>query len=189
MSANAGLLELMGPELELLLPELDERARRLTLGAVARAAGDGGITAVAKMAGASWQTVADGAAELGSGQVAPEGRIRRPGGGRKKLAGADPGLVPATLDDPGVPGAQECGDEIYHSGKVCEIVYDCFGDLQGFVLETCSGKQYIVSHERCIGDLAIRACKERMWVVVYMEKEGQHRIRRIILSGSGGGKC
>ena len=72
-------------------------ARRLVLGAVARAAGDGGVTAVATVTGASWQTVADGAAELGSGQVAPEGRIRRPGGGRKKLAGADPGLVPALL--------------------------------------------------------------------------------------------
>jgi transposase len=87
----------MGPELELLLPVLDEKSRRLVLGAVARAAGDGGIGAVAKVTGASWQTVADGAAELGSGQVAPEGRIRRPGGGRKKLAGADPGLVPALL--------------------------------------------------------------------------------------------
>ncbi len=97
MGANAELLKLMGPELELLLPVLDEKARRLALGAVARAAGDGGVTAVAKMTGASWQTVADGAAELGSGQVAPEGRIRRPGGGRKKLAGADPGLVPALL--------------------------------------------------------------------------------------------
>ena len=33
MSANAGLLELMGPELELLLPVLDEKSRRLTRGA------------------------------------------------------------------------------------------------------------------------------------------------------------
>jgi hypothetical protein len=97
MGANAELVKLMGPELELLLPVLDEKARRLALGAVARAAGDGGITAVAKMTGASWQTVADGAAELESGQVAPEGRVRRPGGGRKKLAGAGPGLVPALL--------------------------------------------------------------------------------------------
>src|SRR6266581_2204940 len=97
MGANAELLKLMGPELELLLPGLDEKARRLALGAVARAAGDGGVTAVAKMTGASWQTVADGAAELGSGQVAPEGRIRRPGAGRPKLAEADPGLVPALL--------------------------------------------------------------------------------------------
>jgi transposase len=97
MDANTEFLGLMGPELEVLLPVLDEKARRLVLGAVARAAGGGGVTAVAKMSGAAWQTVADGAAELGSGQVAPEGRVRRPGGGRKKLAEADPGLLPALL--------------------------------------------------------------------------------------------
>ena len=97
MSANAELVKLMGPQLELLLPELDEKSRRLTLGAVARAAGDGGTGAVAKMTGASWQTVADGAAELESGQVAPGGRIRRAGAGRPKLAERDPGLVPALL--------------------------------------------------------------------------------------------
>jgi hypothetical protein len=95
MGADAELVRLMGPPLEELLPVLDERARRLVLGAVARAAGDGGIGAVAKATGASWQTVADGAAELGSGDVAPPGRVRRPGGGRKKLAETDPGLVPA----------------------------------------------------------------------------------------------
>jgi transposase len=95
MGVNAELVKLMGPQLEVLLPVLDEKSRRLTLGAVARAAGDGGITAVAKMTGASWQTVADGTAELESGQVAPEDRVRRPGAGRKKLAQADPGLVPA----------------------------------------------------------------------------------------------
>jgi hypothetical protein len=97
MGADAGLLRRMGPELELLLPELDEKARRLVLGAVARAAGDGGTGAVARLTGASWQTVADGAAELGSGQVAPPGRVRRAGAGRPRLAGTDPGLVPALL--------------------------------------------------------------------------------------------
>ena len=97
MGVSAGFLERIGPQLELVLPELDERARRLVLGAAARAAGDGGVTAVAKLTGASWQTVANGAAELESGTVAPEGRIRRLGAGRKKLAQADPGLVPALL--------------------------------------------------------------------------------------------
>src|SRR5690349_4577080 len=97
MGANAELLKLIGPELDLLLPELDEKSRRLALGAVARAAGEGGVTAVAKMTGASWQTVANGLAELESGRVAPEGRVRRPGAGRKKLAETDPGLVPALL--------------------------------------------------------------------------------------------
>jgi hypothetical protein len=97
MSADAEFLKRIGPQLDLLLPELDEKSRRLTLGAVALAAGDGGTGAVAKMTGASWQTVADGAAELACGRVAPEGRIRRPGAGRKKLADRDPGLVPALL--------------------------------------------------------------------------------------------
>src|SRR5580698_1846156 len=91
MGADVELLKRIGPELQLLLPELDEKARRLMLGAVARAAGDGGIGAVARLTGASWQTVADGAAELACGDAAPPGRVRRPGGGRKKLADADPG--------------------------------------------------------------------------------------------------
>jgi len=95
MSTNAELVDLMGPELELLLPHLDERSRRLVLGAVARAAGDGGITAVAKATGASWRTVANGAGELVSGHDAGPGRVRRAGGGRKKLEEHDPQLVPA----------------------------------------------------------------------------------------------
>ena len=97
MGANAELVKLLGPQLELVLPVLDEKSRRLALGAVARAAGDGGITAVAKATGASWQTVADGAAELESGQAVPDGRVRRPGAGREKLAETDPGLLPGLL--------------------------------------------------------------------------------------------
>ena len=91
--ADADLVGRMGSELELLLPLLDERARRLVLGAVARAAGEGGTAAVAAVTGASWQTVANGAAELASGDSAPPGRVRRPGAGRRKLADQDPGLV------------------------------------------------------------------------------------------------
>ena len=83
MGADAEFLKLIGPELQRLLPELDEKARRLTLGAVARAAGDGGIGAVARLTGASWQTVADGAAELESGQVA----ARRGGSAGRARAG------------------------------------------------------------------------------------------------------
>jgi len=97
MGANVEVLRCIGPELELGLPLLDERSRRLVLGMVARAAGKGGTGAVARLTGASWQTVADGVAELESGQVAPAGRVRRPGGGRKKLAETDPGLAGTLL--------------------------------------------------------------------------------------------
>jgi hypothetical protein len=98
MAVNGDVLAAMVPQLELLLPELDEKGRRLVLGAVARAGGDGGIGAVARLTGASWQTVADGAAELASGDTAAPGRVRRPGGGRRKLADCDPGLLPALLE-------------------------------------------------------------------------------------------
>ena len=95
MGADRDFIGRMAPELELLLPGLDERSRRLVLGAVARAAGDGGVTAVAQAAGASWRTVADGAGELASGDDAGPGRVRRAGGGRKKPEERDPRLIPA----------------------------------------------------------------------------------------------
>jgi hypothetical protein len=79
-----------------VFPHLDERQRRLLLGAEARALGHGGIRLVAAAAGVREATVSLGAWELESGEE-PLGRARRPGGGRKRLAETDPGLVPALL--------------------------------------------------------------------------------------------
>ena len=79
-----------------LFPHLDERQRRLVMGAEARALGHGGIKVVARAADVSAVTVSRGVAELEGGGE-PLGRARRPGGGRKQVAEADPGLVPALL--------------------------------------------------------------------------------------------
>jgi len=79
-----------------LLPHLDERARRLVLGAEARVLGHGGIKVVSRAAGVSPVTVSKGAAELDSGEE-PTQRVRRPGGGRKPLTGTDTGMVEALL--------------------------------------------------------------------------------------------
>src|SRR5579862_9230384 len=95
MGADAEFLGRLGPSLVMVLPMLDERSRRLVLGMAARAAGDGGTGAVGALTGAAGQTVADGKAELGSGESAAPGRVRRPGGGRKRLEDADPGLAGA----------------------------------------------------------------------------------------------
>ena len=86
----------LAAKFEVLLPHLDERQCRLVMGAEARALGHGGIRRVARAAGAREGTVARGAAELEAGE-APLGRVRRPGGGRKRLADLDPGLRPALL--------------------------------------------------------------------------------------------
>jgi len=88
--------EMLAAKFGSIFPHLDERQRRLLAGAEARALGHGGIRLVAAAAGLAEATVSAGARELESGEE-PLDRARRPGGGRKKLAETDPGLVPALL--------------------------------------------------------------------------------------------
>jgi Rhodopirellula transposase DDE domain len=88
--------EMLAAKFGSVFPHLDERQRRLLLGAEARALGHGGIRLVARAAGIREATVSLGVAELESG-AEPLGRARREGGGRKRAADADPGLVPALL--------------------------------------------------------------------------------------------
>src|SRR5580700_4050173 len=88
--------EILAAKFETILPHLDERQRRLLMGAEARALGHGGIRVVARAAGVREATVSLGVDELDSG-AEPLGRARRPGGGRKQAADLDPGLRPALL--------------------------------------------------------------------------------------------
>jgi transposase len=91
-----------------LLPHLDERQRRLVMGAEARALGHGGIKTVARAAGTSAVTVSRGVDELEEGGK-PLGRTRKPGGGRKPATLTDPGLGAALLAlvEPGARGDPE----------------------------------------------------------------------------------
>ena len=76
-----------------LAPALTERSRRVWAAAEARAAGRGGITVVARATGIAYSTIRRGLRELvAPPRVAPP-RIRRPGGGRKKMLAKDPTLL------------------------------------------------------------------------------------------------
>jgi hypothetical protein len=79
-----------------LRPHLNERQRRLVLGAAARALGRGGIRSVASVTGAAESTVSRGVRALESG-AEPSARVRGVGAGRKRLRDGDPGLVDALL--------------------------------------------------------------------------------------------
>ncbi|GAA1837767.1 hypothetical protein GCM10009682_63240 [Luedemannella flava] len=96
MAIAVEIEESLTAKLEVLLPHLDERQRRLYLASEARALGHGGIAAVARAAQVSRQTVAAGVDELEEGGQ-PSRRTRRPGGGRKRLADTDPRLREALL--------------------------------------------------------------------------------------------
>src|ERR1700742_2220649 len=67
---------------EVLLPKLNERGRRSFAAAEAQAAGYGGIAAVSRVTGIAASTIVRGMADTAP---LPADRVRRPGGGRKKL--------------------------------------------------------------------------------------------------------
>ena len=93
-----------------ILPHLNERQRRLLLGASARALGRGGAGRVVEASGVSRPTVDAGIGELAQpGGPEPGGRVRRPGAGRPRLTERDPGLLGALdrLVDPDTRGDPE----------------------------------------------------------------------------------
>ena len=77
---------------EMLSPFLDERTRRLFVAAEATAMGRGGVAGVARATGVSRGAIARGCQELRDPEKGVSGRIRRPGGGRKRAIDQDPTL-------------------------------------------------------------------------------------------------
>jgi hypothetical protein len=74
-----------------LVRSVDERTRRLLAGLFALRHGRGGISLMACVTGLSRPTVRKGLRELRRGDRLPPGRVRRPGGGRKRSEITRPG--------------------------------------------------------------------------------------------------
>ena len=110
VAVEAAVVEGVQRRVTALWPHLNERQRRLLLGAEARELGWGGVSAVAVAAGVSRSMVTSAVAELGLPPELlaglPEGRSRREGGGRKRAVVTDPGLAAAldALVDPQTRG-------------------------------------------------------------------------------------
>jgi transposase len=139
----------------LLSSRLDERQRRLFVAAEAMVIGRGGISAVSRATGVSRVTITVGLGELEAEAVAesvplPQGRVRRLGGGRKKLAQTDPTLLsdlellidPVTRGDPESPLRWTCkslrklADELRRQGH--QVSHVAVGELlkaQGYSLQ------------------------------------------------------
>ena len=85
--------EQLKAKFSILLPQLDERARRLVAAAEALSLPRGGISRVSEASGLSRVTLTAGIRELGSGAALPAGRMRRAGGGRKRSEVCAPGYA------------------------------------------------------------------------------------------------
>jgi hypothetical protein len=95
--------------------------------------------------------------------------------------GVDPELVPVSADDPGIPVRPYSGEVDCQTGKIAEVIFDCFGDFQGFALETCDGRFRYASREKGIAELVLRACRERLTISVCVKKASRERIHEIIV--------
>jgi murein tripeptide amidase MpaA len=102
-------------------------------------------------------------------------------GDQIKGLGIDPGVIPPSLDDPGIPGRPHEGERDCYTGKVSEVIFNCFGDFEGFVLETCGECHRFKSTEKGIKEIVLRACKERLLITVCVVKKCDRTIHEIIV--------
>ena len=130
---------------------LDERSRRLLVAAESLAIERGGISLVSRATGVSRQVIRRGMAELKQTRLRLQGRIRRPGGGRKRIVDQQPRLAadlerlvePLTRGDPASPLRWTCkslrrlAEELRALGYrvsypvVAEVLHELGYSLQG----------------------------------------------------------
>jgi hypothetical protein len=106
--------------------------------------------------------------------------------GRVKEFGGDPiSIQPSPTGDgkgtshPGGPGGHE--RELCFTGKVEEIIYDRYGDFEGFSLDTVHGEQGFRSRERDVAHLVERAWRERLRITVCVAHHDRHRLLNIVV--------
>lgn len=131
-------------QIEYMKTILDERQYRCYLGRTALALGRGGKAAVARLSGASVNTVRRGAAEAAGGPAAPAGRVRRPGGGRK----------PASVKAPGLREAIERVVDGDTYGDPCRVIHWTTRSLASIAATLGSDYGIRVSHTTVAGELS-----------------------------------
>ena len=110
--------------------------------------------------------------------------------GRVNGVGGNANQIPPSFDGApvGVLTGGKCGGggkgeerEAGHTGKISGLIFDHFGDFEGFVLDTGEQERKYLSRERDVRDLAERAWRERLRITVWPEPNEPRRIRAIIV--------
>jgi hypothetical protein len=99
--------------------------------------------------------------------------------GRVTDLGGDPStIVPSPSGEPGRPAPDEgrCA-----TGKVVGLIFDHFGDFEGFVLDTGRGENRFASREKHVEEIAERAWRERLRVTVCGDRHRPERIESVIV--------
>ena len=84
-------------------------------------------------------------------------------GDRVRALGGDPDQIQPSPSGQGKPRPSK---ERCFTGKVCEVIFDCFGDFEGFVVEDCDERYSFKSHEKGVRRLVMEALKDRLTITV-----------------------
>ena len=125
-----------------VMEHLDERQRRILVGAQARCLGRGGIVSVSELTGMSRSTVQNAVGEVEAG-VEVTGRVRGPGGGRPRAEDKDMTLLddldslvdPETRGDPMCPLRWTCKSTENLAGALREMGHEISADTVARLLK------------------------------------------------------
>ncbi|QGF23040.1 hypothetical protein [Raineyella fluvialis] len=107
--------------------------------------------------------------------------------GRVAGLGGDPDSIQPSptgvpLPDTGRPGKGECDEDLVeHSGRVEEIVFDCHGRIEGFVIEGCCERHAYVTRDPDLAELILRARRDRFDLTVLSPRQRPREVVRIVV--------
>jgi hypothetical protein len=105
-------------------------------------------------------------------------------GARVSELGDDPDTIPASplgyWETPTGAG----GEGRSYTGKITEVIFNCRGRMEGFVLRECCDREYrFTACDRDLEDIVLRACTGRFEVTIQSGKEESQPVQRLIVRG------
>jgi hypothetical protein len=103
---------------------------------------------------------------------------------RVKVFGGDPTRILPSPTGEGIPKhrrREEYEPRMAFTGKIAGLIFDRFGDFEGFLLDTEDGERKFRSREKDIAELAERAWRERLRITVCAERHSPHQPECIIV--------
>lgn len=95
--------------------------------------------------------------------------------------GGNPDNIPPSPTGAPVKQGNICDDVVEYPGKVTEVIFDCQGNLEGFVIEGCCDIRTFRTRNREIGEIVLRACKDNLAVVVFALRSDPNRIQKLVI--------
>jgi hypothetical protein len=93
----------------------------------------------------------------------------------------DPSTIPPSLSGAPIAILEPIREVAEFVGKVVKISYDCFGDFQGFVLSDCCEEHEFLSREPGLGEVVVRAFRDRFKLAVIFAKSSKKVLRVLIV--------